>query len=98
MQLGRNTPGNGIPLPLILTPVVKNLPNALSVVTVLFEPLRQGHGLRADGTEMRWQIPNAKRVGAHTRQRRSTGRIAYRLLAIGMLKEHPLRCQPIQIR
>ncbi len=41
VQHGRNAPRDGIALPIILTPVVKDLADALRVVTTFFEELRQ---------------------------------------------------------
>ena len=76
---------------------MKNLANALGMVTVVLEQLWKGHDVRRMNAEMCWQIPHFQLIGTLTRQQRSPRRIAHRLLAVSMFKQGRARSKSINI-
>ncbi len=63
-----DTPRGGIPFPVILSPVVKDLSDTFRVIAIVLEQLRQRDGIGPVLSEVCWQIPAAERTGPQTSQ------------------------------
>ena len=82
----------------VVVTAMEDLAHALAVIAVVLEILRDGHGVRQGGAEMRLEIPDPGGVRTTAGHQRGARRAAHGLLAVSPVEGRPARADAIQIR
>jgi len=77
---------------------MEQLSDARGYISVSPKMFRQSNDIRSRSPEMCAVVEHAGRVGTQAGQKRSSGRIAERILAIGSLEQNTACSQPVDIR
>ena len=76
---------------------MKQLPDALRMVTVVLEVLRKRDGVRHGRAKVAAEVPDPNRVGTESGQERRAGGVADSLLAVGPAEEQAAIRQPVDV-